>query len=307
MKHQFLFMKLEICEESIFLHEEDFNTVSDQRVIIEKLIREDDDAFLHHLNMIDSPINSYRLSQGDQVKVVKSQTTLQYMKNFIVIGGTSGIGLETARKIRDGGHNVIVGSRNRHDLDHGLKWFEIDVTEEFKVPDDLPDEVHGLVYCPGTILLKPFRGLKDKDFRNDLEVNFLGGVKVIRSLLKNLKKADPGSSIVMFSTVAVQKGMTFHSSVAASKGAVEGLVRSLSAELSPRIRINAVAPSIINTPMSSKILRNEDAVKRSADRHPMKRIGSTEDIASMVEFLMSDEASWITGQIIHVDGGLSSV
>ena len=228
-------------------------------------------------------------------------------KNIIVIGGSSGIGLETVNILHDAGHNVMVGSRTRGDLREKIRHFEMDVTGDFEIPEDLPEEIHGLVYAPGSIILKPFRGLKEEDFRSDLEINLIGGVKVIRALLKKLKKADGGSSIVMFSTVAVQRGMTFHSSVGASKGAVEGFVRSLAAEFAPKIRVNAIAPSITDTPMASRILRNDEAKQRSAERHPLKRVGSPKDIASMASYLISDDSSWITGQIIHVDGGLSVI
>lgn len=228
-------------------------------------------------------------------------------KNVIVIGGTSGIGLRTAEMLRDRGYNVLVGSRSRGELDEGIPHFQIDVTKDISFPEDLPEEIHGVVYCPGSIKLKPFRGLKEDDLREDLEINLIGAVKVLKPLLKRLKKAESGSSVVMFSTVAVQRGMTFHSSVASSKGAVEGLVRSLAAELAPDIRVNAVAPSITDTPMASRILRNDEAKERSAERHPLKRVGRSDDIANMVEYLISERSSWMTGQVLHVDGGLSAI
>ena len=144
-------------------------------------------------------------------------------------------------------------------------------------------------------------------FREDYEINVIGAVKTIKAALKPMKKAEGTPSIVLFSTVAVQQGMAFHGSVAAAKGAVEGLTRSLAAELSPKIRVNCIAPSLVNTPLASKILSSEDRIKASNERHPLKRIGEPNDIAQTTAFLVSDNSSWITGQVIGVDGGLSKL
>jgi NAD(P)-dependent dehydrogenase (short-subunit alcohol dehydrogenase family) len=229
------------------------------------------------------------------------------MKTFLVVGGTSGIGLETT-KLLSQNNRVIVLSRTNRNLE-GLNNVEFHSADVIKSAGELPqinDSIDGIVYCPGTINLKPLKSLKIEDFQNDFEINLLGAVKVVNKYYNNIKSSGKGS-IVLFSTVAVQTGMTYHSSVAASKGAVEGLTRSLAAEFSPNIRVNCIAPSITNTPLAEKLLNNEAKLKASEDRHPLKRIGSAEEIAQTVEFLLSEKSGFITGQIIKVDGGISSV
>lgn len=228
-------------------------------------------------------------------------------KTYLIIGGTSGIGLETT-KLLSKDNRVIVLSRTNKNLD-GLSNVEFHSADVIKSVDELPsiaDKIDGLVYCPGTINLKPLKSLKLEDFQNDFEINLLGAIKVINKYFNNLKSAEK-ASIVLFSTVAVQTGMPYHSSVASSKGAVEGLTRTLAAEFAPNIRVNCIAPSITNTPLAEKLLNNEAKVKASEDRHPLKRIGSAEEIAQTVEFLLSEKSGFITGQIIKVDGGISSV
>ena len=179
------------------------------------------------------------------------------------------------------------------------------LSEDFPT-DKVPDKLDGVAYCPGTINLKPFHTLKPEDFLNDFSINVVGAVRSLQALLPKLKRAEsPG--IVLFSTVAVSRGMHFHSSIASSKGAVEGLTRSLAAEWAPKIRVNAIAPSLTDTPLASKLLASESRKTASAERHPLKRIGHPDDIAQMAAFLMSPSSSWITGQIIGVDGGLSGI
>ncbi|MFN3693606.1 MAG: SDR family NAD(P)-dependent oxidoreductase, partial [Ignavibacterium sp.] len=181
-----------------------------------------------------------------------------------------------------------------------------DVTKSIDELPQIDGSIDGLVYCPGTINLKPLNSLKIEDFQNDIEVNLLGAVKVINKYFNNLKSAGK-SSTVLFSTVAVQTGMQYHASIASAKGAVEGLTRSLAAEFAPNIRVNCIAPSITSTPLAEKLLNNEAKLKASEDCHPLKRIGDAKEIAETVAFLLSDSASFITGQIIKVDGGISSV
>lgn len=175
--------------------------------------------------------------------------------------------------------------------------------------DELPlieKAIDGIVYCPGTINLKPLKSLKIEDFQKDFDINLLGAVRVINKYLNNLKSAKK-PSIVLFSTVAVQTGMQYHASIASAKGAVEGLTRSLAAEFAPNIRVNCIAPSITSTPLAEKLLNNEAKLKASEDRHPLKRIGDAKEIAEIVGFLLSDKTGFITGQIIKVDGGISSI
>ena len=170
--------------------------------------------------------------------------------------------------------------------------------------EQLPEVIRGLVYCPGSINLKPFKSLNADAFRTGYEVNVIGAVESIRAALVGLKK-DGNASIVLFSTVAVQQGVPFHASVAAAKGAIEGLTRSLAAEMAPKIRVNCIAPSLVDTPLAAKLLGNERQQEGATNRHPLKRYGQPEDIASMTVMLLSENASWVSGQVIGVDGGLS--
>ena len=172
--------------------------------------------------------------------------------------------------------------------------------------DWLPDSLDGFIYLPGTINLRPFKGLKPSTFIDDFNINILGCVKILQAVLPKLQSSE-SASVVFFSTVAVKLGMPFHSSVSASKGAIEGLTRSLAAEFAPKIRVNAIAPSILNTPMSEKFLNSETKIENARNRHPLKEIGSAKDIAEIVKFLLIDESKWMTGQIIPFDGGMSSV
>ena len=229
-------------------------------------------------------------------------------KKYIFIGGSTGIGLEVAKRLLDKGAEIHVISRSRGDLPEmeNLTHTALDVTEESVEFPKFKEPIDGFVYFPGNINLKPFRGLKPDVFRNDFELNAVGLVKSLQAYFTNLKKAD-SASVVAFSTVAVQTGMAYHSSVAAAKGAVEGIVRSLSAELAPKIRVNAVAPSLTNTSLGINFLDSEQKQENSNKRHPLERYGEPEDIASAVEFLLGNESSWMTGQIIHVDGGLSVI
>lgn len=229
------------------------------------------------------------------------------MKTYLVVGGTSGIGLETT-KLLSHNNQVIVISREKKNIDgmSNVKFFSTDITKSAENLPEIDVEINGIVYCPGTINLKPLKSLKVEDFQNDFEVNVLGAVKVINKYFTNLKSAE-NASIVLFSTVAVQTGMQYHASIAAAKGAIEGLTRSLAAEFSPNIRVNCIAPSITNTPLAEKLLNNEVKLTASEDRHPLKRIGSSEEIAKTVEFLLLKSSGFITGQILKVDGGISSV
>lgn len=227
-------------------------------------------------------------------------------KNIVVIGGSSGIGFEITQNLKDE-HNVIVLSRNKGDLDDNeLKHLEFDVLKDDIENLELPEEIHGLVYCPGSINLKPFKLLKQEDFQNDLEINFLGLVKSLQGLLPKLKKADQ-AGLVFFSTVAVKTGMPFHTSVAAAKGAIEGFARSLAAEYAPKIRVNVIAPSLTNTPLAKKILSSESKIEKMKERHPLKSIGNPGDIASLAEYLLSEKSQFVTGQVFTIDGGISAL
>lgn len=230
-------------------------------------------------------------------------------KNVVIVGASSGVGLATAELLGAQGANLYTISRNEPKLPLSLQYeyCSHDILEDDFPEDFLPETIDALIYCPGSINLKPFRSLSMDTFREDYEINLIGAVKAIKASLKAMKKAEGTPAVVLFSTVAVQQGMAFHGSVAAAKGAVEGLTRSLAAELSPKIRVNCIAPSLVNTPLASNILSSEDRMKASNERHPLKRIGEPNDIAQTAAFLVSENSSWITGQVIGVDGGLSKL
>ena len=228
-------------------------------------------------------------------------------KNYIVVGGSYGIGFEITKQLSEAGHHVLVLSRSKGELDslEGIQHSIYDVASE-EQPNIPLESIDGFVYCPGTINLKPFHGLKPEDFSNDFNINVLGTVRTLQSIIKTLKKTDH-SSIVLFSTVAVSQGMPFHASVAASKGAIEGLTRSLAAELAPKVRVNCIAPSVTDTPLASRILSSDEKKEASGKRHALNRVGTAEEIARMATFLLTEESSWMTGQIINLDGGMSAV
>jgi len=210
------------------------------------------------------------------------------------------------RQLLSEGHQVTCISRTEPPTSHaGLRH----LAHDFSLPADVPaveGPIHGVAYCPGSINLKMFRSLKAEEFLQDFELNVMGAVRFLQKMHGGLK-AVPGSSVVMFSTVAVQQGMSFHSSIAISKGAVEGLVRSLAAEWAPGIRVNAIAPGLVETPLSARLLSSPEKVEASAKRHALGRIGQPEDIASMALFLLGDKSAWMTGQILGVDGGMSAL
>lgn len=222
-------------------------------------------------------------------------------KNIVIIGGNSGIGRSIIEKLNVLGANVFPYHRSGEGESH------LDVTQKFDSIAGLPEVIDGLVYCPGTISLKPFHRFSIEDFQRDYEVNVLGAVKVLQACMKGLKKSE-SASVVLFSTVAVQVGLGFHSSISSAKGAVEGLAKSLAAEWAPnKIRVNVVAPSLTDTPLASALLGNEDKKEASNKRHPLGRYGQPEDIAGAAVFLLSQDAAWMTGQVLHLDGGMSSV
>ena len=230
------------------------------------------------------------------------------LKKYLVIGGSSGIGLALTNRLAAEGNKVLVLSRNLNQLqlNENVEHHKLDVLDETQSFPILDQEFNGLAYCPGSINLKPFKSLKEQDYVDDFRINALGAVKIINHYLPNLKKAE-NSAIVLFSTVAVQTGMPYHASIAMAKGAVEGLTRSLAAEFAPKIRVNAIAPSLTDTPLAGKLLSSDEKKEASAKRHPLNSIGKAEEIANAAYYLLSGESSWVTGQILHVDGGMSSL
>jgi NAD(P)-dependent dehydrogenase (short-subunit alcohol dehydrogenase family) len=228
------------------------------------------------------------------------------MKNILLIGGSYGIGLAIANELQSS-NKVYIASRTSEGLSGmNVTHIQFDATTDVLDTTKLPEVIDGLVYCPGSINLRPFRGLKPDAFESDLQINFISLVKVIQSVLPNLTAAEQ-SSIVLFSSVAASMGMPFHTSVAASKGAIEGFAKALAAEYAPKIRVNVIAPSLTDTPLAEKFLSNEEKREKSALRHPLKRVGTSEDMAQMAGFLLGDKSSWISGQIFHVDGGMSTL
>lgn len=224
------------------------------------------------------------------------------MKNIVIIGGSKGIGNAILKNAIEN-NNVINISRNLPEISHpNLTNYQLDV-----LVSELPDieQVDVLIYCPGSINLKPIMSLGIDDFRNDFEINVIGAVKSIQKYLPTLKKGT-NPSIILFSTVAAKLGMPFHASIATAKSGVEGLVKSLGAELAPTVRVNAIAPTITETSLSAAILRNDRMKENMIERHPMKGYLDPEEVAGMAKFLMSDSAKSISGQVFEMDYGIVS-
>lgn len=225
-------------------------------------------------------------------------------KRFVVVGGSKGIGKALVERLATNGDTVLAFSRTGGDT-AGVEFQSFDVTGEESFPT-VEGSIDGIAYCPGSINLKPFNRLTEKDFLTDLNINLLGAVKAIQAVLPNLKEADE-PSIVLFSTVAVQTGMGFHASVSAAKGAVEGLTRALAAEFAPKIRVNCIAPSLTDTQLAERLLNSPEKREGAEGRNPLKKVGTADEVAAMAEFLLNGESKWISGQIFHVDGGMGSL
>ena len=219
------------------------------------------------------------------------------MKHYLLVGASSAIAQATKHHLMNDGHSVVQLSRNSLHSDVPI----MDYLGELPKMDQSLD---GLVYFPGSINLKPFRSLKLEDFQHDLNVHFLGAVNVLKTYFNQLNE---GASVVMISSVAATTGMPFHASVASVKAALEGLGRSLAAEWAPKVRVNVVAPSLTLTPMADKLTNTPEKIEAAGQRHPLKRIGSPEDLAHSIVFLLSPKSSWMTGQVISVDGGMGSL
>lgn len=228
------------------------------------------------------------------------------MKNILIIGGSSGIGLATAELLVKNDFTVFASYNKSESKVNGVNYFQLDVLQEEWNLDSLPEVIDGLVYCPGKINLKPFARLKASDFMEDYQLQVLGAIKAIQLVLPKLKKST-SPSIVLFSTVAVQTGFSFHSIVSSSKGAIEGLTRALAAEFAPSIRVNCIAPSITDTPLAGGLLNSAEKKEANAQRHPLKKIGEASDIANAVAFLLGSESAWMSGQVLHIDGGMSNL
>ena len=228
-------------------------------------------------------------------------------KNIFIVGGSSGIGLSLIKQISSK-NNIFSASRNDNNLnDYNVKHIKYDSVNDLEIDTSiLPEKIDGFVYCPGSINLRPFNSLKIESFLEDYKINFLGAIKSLKIILPLMQKSD-NSSIVFFSTVAVSTGMPFHSSISSSKGAIEGLTRSLAAEFAPNIRVNSIAPSIVKTNLSEKFLNSDLKIEKASERHPLGRIGKVEEISKLTAYLLSDDSRWVTGQVISIDGGISSI
>ncbi len=227
------------------------------------------------------------------------------MSNYLIVGASSGIGKAIAEDLAKAGHQVYgTFNKNACNSQENLQYHSLDVLSENYDLSFLPDKIDGIVYCPGSIVLKPFHRIKAEDFLSDYQLQTLGAIKTIQAVLPRLKESSNGS-VVLFSTLAVQTGLNFHSLVASSKGAIEGLTKALAAEFAPSIRVNCIAPSLTDTPLAGSLLNTEEKRLANAQRHPLKRIGTAEDISNLACFLLSDKSTWMTGQILHLDGGMS--
>ena len=225
------------------------------------------------------------------------------MKKIIIIGGSKGIGKAITESLLSE-HQVVNISRTPPEFQHSnLTHLSCDV-----LSDALPqiEEADGLIYCPGSINLKPFNRLSVEDFKTDFEINVIGAVKCLQAYTKALAKSE-SASVVLFSTVATKLGMPFHASVATAKSAVEGLTKSVAADLAPKIRVNAMAPTITDTELAAKFLRNERMIESTIQRHPLKKYLEPSEVAAMAEYLISDVSKSISGQIFNLDCGIVSL
>jgi len=231
---------------------------------------------------------------------------------YLIFGATGSIGSSLAEQLTDSGHEVHLIARNEAELKPlseklGCTYSVADVLEENfveRVKSDASDlDVKGIAYCVGSIDLKPLKRVTESDLHNCMKLNLYSAIEVIKGFQEELKKNH--GSIVLFSSVAAQKGFTNHTIIASAKAAIEGLTVTLAAEFAPNIRVNCIAPSLTSSKISQSMLKSPVVAEALAKAHPLKRLGEGKDSASLAKFLLGDESSWVTGQIIGVDGGRS--
>ena len=229
------------------------------------------------------------------------------MANYLIIGASSGIGAQITKDLLVDGHQVWGSFRNHPITDSRINSFHFDSSDtSSKLPNDIPETIDGFVYCVGSISLVPISRVNSNNLLLDIQNQLIKLVDILQQLQPNLKRSSH-ASIVLFSSVAVQLGLPFHTQVGIVKGAIEGLCKSLAAEWAPTIRVNVIAPSLTDTPLASGLLNTPEKMQANAQRHPLKRIGTAEDISNMACFLLSEKSSWITAQVLHVDGGMQAI
>jgi len=226
-------------------------------------------------------------------------------KHFLFCGASSKVAEQLSSTLSAKGHQITGISTKEKSTANYTSHFKVSAYKNNELPT-ISEKIDGIVYFPGTIQLKPFLRMTENDFLNDLHINTLGAVNCIQKYMPYLKDSEH-ASIVLISTVAVQIGMPFHSSISMAKGAIEGLTKSLAAEFAPKIRVNAVAPSLTDTPLGERFINTAEKLENSKKRNPLNKIGNPEDIANAIHFLLSEKSSWITGQILHVDGGMNNI
>jgi NAD(P)-dependent dehydrogenase (short-subunit alcohol dehydrogenase family) len=262
----------------------------------------------------DMPSNFPRAASRKSPRALSHrQHKEKHMGHYLIIGGSGGIGSALARLLKAEGHTLHLTGRDADRLtamasELGATSTVGDVLDEgfaAKVATEAGPVLDGLAYCAGTINLKPLARLTVEDFHRDYAINALGAVQTIQAAMPALKAASGTASILLFSSIAVAQGFVSHASISMAKGAIEGLTRALSAELAPKIRVNAIAPSLTDTPLAKAITGNAAIAQGVAALHAIPRLGEADDIAAMGALLLSDKSSWITGQVIAIDGGRS--
>jgi NAD(P)-dependent dehydrogenase (short-subunit alcohol dehydrogenase family) len=229
------------------------------------------------------------------------------MKNIVIVGGSSGIGLELVKLFEHNNWNVIATYFTNPVEDREfVRYVHFNSLTQLLDSNDFPDCIDGLIYCPGVIKLRQFHRTTTDQFLEDYKIQVLGAINSIQVLLPHLKKSEQ-ASIVLFSSIAASRGFKYHSLVSSSKGAIEGLSKTLAAEFAPIIRVNVIAPSITDTPLAQNFLNSE--IKRDFHRkmNPLNKFGSPSDISELAFYLLSEKSSFITGQIFHIDGGISTI